>query len=228
MKIAILHSGQKIAPEISKACDDHLFAMLYDCEHDFTIYDEITECKKYHGAILSAIPPVPPENTYGQILGIEKVSQKVKGSYDWIVRCRRDVYLGNKIDWDSLDPSKIYMLPLGRKLIHRVSTSGGYTFREGEDTPFPKDFFWIASPDLMLEFMKELWPQCLYQHLKYGMQFCPEDLLFSAMADEELLDRVELLPNPKNGLFRPNGHHHGSGVVLYNELGPYQESQDNE
>lgn len=237
MKIAICLSG---IPNITEEFKKHFYEAIHTGEHEFDLYahswgsgreqDLIFDFGIQSRAVVEEQRPffipiglresVPPQNVFAQLYTVSKSFEYALESgveYDFYVRCRFDVFVGNPIDYNSLDKNKCWMLPLGK--LQPPRTSNEYIDNIGI-LPLPKDFFWICNKDVA-KVSSTLFENIVDYNLNQSIMLCPEDLIFHHFGINNV-DIALLENNKKNGLYRQN-HHHGDGLVFYNEKGPYQD-----
>jgi len=179
----------------------------------------VEEQKPFYLPIGEREPNLNPQNIFGQLYSISESFQLALESdqeYDLYVRCRCDVFIGPPINYETLNPNKCWMLPLGKPVPPRYSQE--YIDNIGI-LPLPKDFFWVGNKDVAISSSK-LFSRVVDFNLNQGIILCPEDLMFHNFAIDKI-DVALLEGHDKNGLYRQK-HHHGDGLVFYNDKGPYQ------
>ena len=239
MKIAIVFSG---FPNITEEFKKHFYEAICVGDHEFDFYahawgegkerDLLSEFAEFKDATVEKQRPFhapigwredfPPQNTFGQLYSISesfKIALNSGIDYDFYVRCRFDVFVGEKINYDVLNKEKCWMLPLGKS--NPPKHSQPYIERINI-LPLPKDFFWICNKDTA-KICTTFYDNITDYNLNGGIVLCPEDLMFHHLAVNNVKISL-LLQNLENGLYRQN-HHHGNGLVLYNEKGPYQKNE---
>jgi len=161
---------------------------------------------------------VNPANTAFQLYGISesfKLALNSNIKYDFFVRCRFDVFVGNKIKYENLNSECMHMLPNGRSM---PIESSKIFYEKINIHPLPKDFFWICNQK-GAEVSANLFKDAEYYNIYEGIPMIGEDLMFHHFAKNDI--QIELLENNQlNGLYRPLGHHHGNGLIIYDSFGP--------
>lgn len=230
MKIAICLSGK---PDFTEESIKHIHQCVIDDFNSFDFYIHTWQEKDFPFKGIKKIKTenypsfssptsrfdqcVPPFNTFSQLYSISQSIELALNSgveYDLYIRCRFDVYIGNKINYDKLSKGFVYMLPEGRNENPRWSRE--YPNKIGI-LPLPKDFFWICDKKGAL-ISSTLFKNIVQYNLNENIILCPEDLIFHHFAVNNL--QIKLLENNIiNGLFRQK-HHHGNGLIIYDRYGP--------
>ena len=161
---------------------------------------------------------VNPANTALQLYGISESFKLALNSgikYDLFVRCRFDVFVGNKIKYENLNPEYMHMLPNGRS---EPIKSSKIFYEKINIHPLPKDFFWICGQE-GAKTSANLFKDSEYNNVYENISMIGEDLIFHHLAKNNI--KIKLLENNQlNGLYRTSNHPHGSGLIIYDSFGP--------
>lgn len=228
MKVAFCISG---LPNFSKQSIEHFFDNIYFQYSDIYVHSwddkalsfpniknsKIEKPKKFYLPFNKFDNCVNPQNVFSQIYSISesfKLALNSNIEYDLYVRCRFDVFVGNKINYANLDNEHIHMLPEGKNSYPRHSDE----YKKFINIlPLPKDFFWICNKTNAY-ITSELFNNIVEYNINKNIVLCGEDVIFHHFAKNKC--KIKYLENNTiNGLFRSKNHHHGDGIVIYNRNG---------